>query len=72
MKEYTVEERMEIALKAMPAAELNERQQKELSEVIYTLNEGGALWGADVEQAMVCWAAIELVKAGKFTEEMRL
>lgn len=70
--EYTVEQRAEIAKKFMPAPQLDEMQKRQVEELLYTLSEAIDLPHLEFNHAILLWAAVELVKAGSFTDEMRL
>jgi hypothetical protein len=71
-KEYTVQQRAAIAKKAMPKPTLGAKQKRQVEELLYTLSEAGELPRLEVEDAAFLWAAVEMVKAGSFTDEMRL
>lgn len=71
-REYTVQDRADIILAAMPSRELTNEQLRQLNEIIYTLMEAGRLGGDADDDAPYLWGAVELVRAGKFTREMRL
>jgi hypothetical protein len=70
--EYTVEQRAEITKKSMPPLRLDARQKRRVEESFYTLSEAGDLPRLEFEHATLLWAAVEMVKAGSFTDEMRL
>jgi hypothetical protein len=72
--EYTVEQRAEITKKSMPPLRLDARQKRRVEEPasFYTLSEAGDLPRLEFEHATLLWAAVEMVKAGSFTDEMRL
>lgn len=70
--EYTVEQRAEIAKGSMPPPRLDARQKRQVEELLYTLSEAGDLPRLEFEHATLLWAAVEMVKAGSFTDEMRL
>jgi hypothetical protein len=71
MSEMTVEDRAAIVLAAIPTLQLNNDQQRQLRDVLYTLNEAGELSDERHNETLL-WGAIELVRAGLFTEDMRL
>lgn len=71
-REYTVTERAHIVTKAMNSPKLDSTQKRQLAELLYTMSEAGVIPRMDEEHAILLWAAIDLVKAGKFTQEMRL
>lgn len=70
--EYTVEQCAEIAKKSMPPPRLDAQQKRQVEELLYTLSEAGDLPRLEFEHATLLWAAVEMVKAGSFTDEMRL
>lgn len=72
-EEYTVQDRADIIKQAMPPIELSDLEKRQVEEVMYTLSEAYEVpERLDPDQVVLIWRAIELVKAGKFTEEMRL
>jgi hypothetical protein len=56
----------------MPPLRLDARQKRRVEESFYTLSEAGDLPRLEFEHATLLWAAVEMVKAGSFTDEMRL
>lgn len=71
MKEYTVDESAELITAAAPALDLTDRQRRQLSEVLNTLSETIDTPCIDFDTALALWGAIEMVKAGRYTEDMR-
>lgn len=72
MKQYTVEQRAAIAKEAMPKPAIDAEQWRQVRELLYTLRESGDLPRLEDAHAALLWGVVELVKAGGFTDEMRL
>lgn len=54
-------------------AELTDLQQRQLDEVLYSYNESQGLeWHFSREDALMMHRLVEMVKAGEYTEDMRL
>lgn len=71
-REYTVAQRAETALKAMPRATLGDKQLRQIDELLYTLSESGHLPRLDKAHAVLLWGLVQLVKDGGFTDDMGL
>lgn len=54
-------------------ATLTEVEQRQLDEVLYSYNESQGLeWHFSQEDALMMHRLVEMVKAGEYTEDMRL
>lgn len=72
-KIFAVEDRAQIVCEAMTTSELDAKQERQLSEILYTLSEAGQLeYRMSVQDAVLVARAVDLVKAGGYTEDMRL
>ena len=70
--EYTVDERAELITKASPPLSLSPKHRAQLTEVLNTLSETMDTPCIDFDTARALWAAVEMVKAGGYSEDMRL
>lgn len=71
MKQYTVEDRFNIMMKATSVSKLSVKEQQQLNNALYTLSEHKDV-SLYIQDALEIHAIVNIVLAGKFTEEMRL
>ena len=70
--EMGVEDRADLVLNAIQFLDLSMTKVDQLCHVIYTLSEAGVIEDMEVETALKIWGLVELVKDGRYTEDMRL
>lgn len=70
--EYTVQDRADIIKKAMSQHSLTPEQRRQVDELVYTLSEANELPRVEIDEVLRICQIVDLVKAGKFTKEMRL
>ena len=71
-KTWTVEERAAEVVKNYPALlELAPVPRRQLQEIIYTMSEAGHIEDMPPEHAVKIWQIVELVRQGRYTEDMR-